>query len=866
MTDSSASASDTSNALPVLPLRDVVVYPHMVIPLFVGREKSMRALETAMEGERQILLVAQTSPDIEDPGEAELYRTGTVASVLQMLKLPDGTVKVLAEGKHRAEVVRYRRDNDMLLAEFREVEPVYSREDRELDVVSRTLVSLFEQLVKQSRKLPPEVLATLSGIDDAGRLADTIAAHLSVRIADKQKVLETADVGARLELLIGLVDSEIDLQQVEKRIRGRVKSQMEKSQREYYLNEQMKAIQKELGEGEDAPNELEQLGRKIDEAGMSDAVLAKARQELAKLKQMSPMSAEATVVRNYLDWMVNVPWNKRSKVRKDLRAAQQVLDADHYGLDKVKERILEYLAVQQRVERMKGPILCLVGPPGVGKTSLGQSIARATHRSFVRMSLGGVRDEAEIRGHRRTYIGSMPGRILQNLSKAGTRNPLFMLDEIDKMSMDFRGDPSSALLEVLDPEQNHAFNDHYLEVDFDLSEVMWVATANSLNIPAPLLDRMEVIRIPGYTEDEKLAIAQNYLLPKELAANGLKPEELAVETEAVRDIVRYYTRESGVRNLEREIARIARKVVKEIALAEPAQDDAVGKDASDTAPAAADPPAKTPRRRSTRKSAAPAPAPAPDVPRVVVGSERLGEYLGVRQFTFGRAESQNEIGLVTGLAWTQVGGDLLSIEVAVVPGKGKLLLTGQLGEVMQESVQAALSVVRARSARFGLDPEFHQKLDIHVHVPEGATPKDGPSAGIAMCTALVSALTRIAVRSDVAMTGEITLRGRVLPIGGLKEKLLAAHRGGIRTVLIPDENRKDLADMPANVTGSLQIHSVKWIDEVLDLALEHPLPPVDTVPVAPASASAGTGRAPEAAVAVPVASQRQGAGTRSRRH
>ncbi len=864
MTDSSASASDTSNALPVLPLRDVVVYPHMVIPLFVGREKSMRALETAMEGERQILLVAQTSPDIEDPGEAELYRTGTVASVLQMLKLPDGTVKVLAEGKHRAEVVRYRRDNDMLLAEFREVEPVYSREDRELDVVSRTLVSLFEQLVKQSRKLPPEVLATLSGIDDAGRLADTIAAHLSVRIADKQKVLETADVGARLELLIGLVDSEIDLQQVEKRIRGRVKSQMEKSQREYYLNEQMKAIQKELGEGEDAPNELEQLGRKIDEAGMSDAVLAKARQELAKLKQMSPMSAEATVVRNYLDWMVNVPWNKRSKVRKDLRAAQQVLDADHYGLDKVKERILEYLAVQQRVERMKGPILCLVGPPGVGKTSLGQSIARATHRSFVRMSLGGVRDEAEIRGHRRTYIGSMPGRILQNLSKAGTRNPLFMLDEIDKMSMDFRGDPSSALLEVLDPEQNHAFNDHYLEVDFDLSEVMWVATANSLNIPAPLLDRMEVIRIPGYTEDEKLAIAQNYLLPKELAANGLKPEELAVETEAVRDIVRYYTRESGVRNLEREIARIARKVVKEIALAEPAQDDAVGKDASDTAPAAADPPAKTPRRRSTRKSAAPAPAPA--VPRVVVGSERLGEYLGVRQFTFGRAESQNEIGLVTGLAWTQVGGDLLSIEVAVVPGKGKLLLTGQLGEVMQESVQAALSVVRARSARFGLDPEFHQKLDIHVHVPEGATPKDGPSAGIAMCTALVSALTRIAVRSDVAMTGEITLRGRVLPIGGLKEKLLAAHRGGIRTVLIPDENRKDLADMPANVTNSLQIHSVKWIDEVLDLALEHPLPPVDTVPVAPTSASAGSDRAPDAAVAVPVASQRQGAGTRSRRH
>ncbi len=865
MTDSPARPAELAAALPVLPLRDVVVYPHMVIPLFVGREKSMRALEAAMEGERQILLVAQTSPDIEDPGEAELYRTGTVAGVLQMLKLPDGTVKVLAEGKFRAEVVRYRRESEMLLADYRELKPVYSREDRELDVVSRTLVSLFEQLVKQSRKLPPEVLATLSGIDDAGRLADTIAAHLSVRIADKQKLLETADVGERMELLIGLVDSEIDLQQVEKRIRGRVKSQMEKSQREYYLNEQMKAIQKELGEGEDGVSESEQLAKRIEEAGMPEPALAKARQELVKLRQMSPMSAEATVVRNYLDWMINVPWSKSTRVHKDLREAQAILDADHYGLEKVKERILEYLAVQQRVERMKGPILCLVGPPGVGKTSLGHSIARATHRKFVRMSLGGVRDEAEIRGHRRTYIGSMPGRILQNLAKAGTRNPLFMLDEIDKMSMDFRGDPSSALLEVLDPEQNHAFNDHYLEVDFDLSEVMWVATANSLNIPGPLLDRMEVIRIPGYTEDEKLAIAQNYLLPKELKANGLAAAELVIAAEAIRDIVRYYTRESGVRNLEREIARIARKVVKEITLAAApaaAAADTVVQDSAvqDTASEAPAKPAKAPRSTRRRRAAA-----AAGEHHIEVGSGNLGDYLGVRQFAFGRAENQNEIGLVTGLAWTQVGGDLLSIEVAVVPGKGKLLLTGQMGEVMQESVQAALSVVRARSARFGLDPEFHQKLDIHVHVPEGATPKDGPSAGIAMCTALVSALTRIAVRSEVAMTGEITLRGRVLPIGGLKEKLLAAHRGGITTVLIPEENRKDLAEIPANVTRSLQIHPVKWIDEVLDLALEHPLPAAAEPPAGQVAAAAET--APQVAVTRPSAGAgRSGAAARSRRH
>ena len=829
MTDSSASASDTSNALPVLPLRDVVVYPHMVIPLFVGREKSMRALETAMEGERQILLVAQTSPDIEDPGEAELYRTGTVASVLQMLKLPDGTVKVLAEGKHRAEVVRYRRDNDMLLAEFREVEPVYSREDRELDVVSRTLVSLFEQLVKQSRKLPPEVLATLSGIDDAGRLADTIAAHLSVRIADKQKVLETADVGARLELLIGLVDSEIDLQQVEKRIRGRVKSQMEKSQREYYLNEQMKAIQKELGDGEEGTNEIDELHKRIEAAAMPKAVLSKARQEFGKLKQMSPMSAEATVVRNYLDWLVGVPWRKRSKVRKDLQMAQQVLDADHFGLEKVKDRILEYLAVQQRVTVMKGPILCLVGPPGVGKTSLGQSIAKATNRKFVRMSLGGVRDEAEIRGHRRTYIGSMPGRIVQNINKVGTRNPLFVLDEIDKMSMDFRGDPSSALLEVLDPEQNHAFNDHYLEVDLDLSEVMWIATANSLNIPGPLLDRMEVIRIPGYTEDEKLGIAQKYLLAKQLKANGLKPEELSVAEEALRDIVRYYTRESGVRNLEREISKICRKVVKELTLGVIKSGKA--------AKGVKDLPAQGAVKKSTAAKMAKTAKISKAPGHVQVDSSNLEHFLGVRRFDFGRKELQNEVGLVTGLAWTQVGGELLSIEGSVVPGKGRLVHTGQLGDVMKESIQAALSVVRARADRLGIDPEFHQKLDVHIHVPEGATPKDGPSAGIAMCTALVSVLTKVPVRSEVAMTGEITLRGRVLPIGGLKEKLLAAHRGGITTVIIPEDNKKDLADMPANITSSLEIHPVRWIDEVLDIALERPLQPNPTLEKATAPAA-----------------------------
>ena len=790
----------TLDVLPVLPLRDVVVYPHMVIPLFVGRDKSMRALERAMEGERQILLVAQKSPDIDDPAIKDLHQVGTLAGVLQLLKLPDGTVKVLVEGQARVSIDEYQDESGMLIARSRVIEPVYSIKDRELDVVSRTLVSLFEQLVKQSRKLPPEVLATLSGIDDPSRLADSIAAHLSVRMADKQKVLETADVGERLELLIGLVDGEMDLQQVEKRIRGRVKSQMEKSQREYYLNEQMKAIQKELGEGEDAPNEVEELTKKIDKAGMPPAVEKKARAELNKLKQMSPMSAEATVVRNYLDWLIGVPWKKRSKVRKDLALAQQVLDADHFGLEKVKERILEYLAVQQRVSTMKGPILCLVGPPGVGKTSLGQSIAKATNRKFVRMSLGGVRDEAEIRGHRRTYIGSMPGRIVQNMNKVGSKNPLFVLDEIDKMSMDFRGDPSSALLEVLDPEQNHAFNDHYLEVDLDLSEVMWVATANSLNIPGPLLDRMEVIRIPGYTEDEKLAIALKYLLPKQIKANGLKPDEVTVDGEAVRDIVRYYTRESGVRNLEREISKICRKVVKQLTLGEL-------KDGAEPA-------------KAGKKKAKAVPG------KVAVNSDNLEKYLGVRRFDFGRKEQQNEVGLVTGLAWTQVGGDLLSIEASIVPGKGRQVHTGQLGDVMKESIQAALSVVRARADQLGIDKDFHEKFDLHIHVPEGATPKDGPSAGIAMCTALVSALTKVPVRSEVAMTGEITLRGRVLPIGGLKEKLLAAHRGGITTVIIPDENRKDLADIPENITSSLDIHPVRWIDEVLDIALERPLQPL----------------------------------------
>lgn len=783
MTQSSAEFM----TLPVLPLRDVVVFPHMVIPLFVGRDKSIRALDLAMEADKRILLVAQKSAETDDPGAADLYEIGTLAQVLQLLKLPDGTIKVLVEGVSRVRVTDVVEADGALSGQAATVEPVVDREEREIEAIARSLMGLFEQYVKTNRKLPPELMQTLAGIDEPGRLADTVAAHLGVRIGDKQKLLETHEIGARLEQLVGLVDGEIDVQQLEKRIRGRVKSQMEKSQREYYLNEQMKAIQKELGEIDDAPNDVDELARKIAEAGMPKPVETKAKNELNKLKQMSPMSAEAAVVRNYLDWLLGVPWKKRSKIRKDLKAAQDVLDADHFGLEKVKERILEYLAVQSRVKNMKGAILCLVGPPGVGKTSLGQSIAKATNRKFVRMSLGGVRDEAEIRGHRRTYVGSMPGRIVQNLNKVGSKNPLFVLDEIDKMSMDFRGDPSSALLEVLDPEQNNAFNDHYLEVDLDLSEVMFVATSNSLNIPGPLLDRMEVIRIPGYTEEEKLNIAMRYLLPKQIKANGLKAEEIKIAESAVRDIVRYYTRESGVRNLEREISKICRKVVKEIALAGP--------------------------KKKSKEGA------------VSVGSKNLEKYLGVRRYDFGRAEEANEIGLVTGLAWTEVGGDLLQVEATLVPGKGQLLLTGQLGDVMKESASAALSVVRARAERLGIDVEFLQKHDVHVHVPEGATPKDGPSAGIGMATALVSMLTKNPVKADVAMTGEITLRGRVLPIGGLKEKLLAALRGGIRTVIIPDENRKDLADLPKSVTQGLKIVPARWIDEVLDLALERPIAP-----------------------------------------
>jgi len=799
--------------LPVLPLRDVVVYPHMVIPLFVGRERSIKALDLAMAADKQILLLAQKSPDTDDPAPEDLYTIGTLANVLQLLKLPDGTIKVLVEGTARIRMTGFSERETAMTGTAHTVDSVFDRDPRELDVTQRSLMSLFEQYVKTNRKLPPELLSTLSGIDDPSRFADTVSAHLSTRLVDKQTLLEILNVGERLEMLIGLVDGEIDVQQIEKRIRGRVKSQMEKSQREYYLNEQMKAIQKELGENEEAPNELEELAKKIANAGMTKEIEAKAKAELNKLKQMSPMSAEATVVRNYLDWLTGVPWKKGSKVRKDLKEAQKVLDADHYGLEKVKDRILEYLAVQARVKKMHGPILCLVGPPGVGKTSLGQSIAKATNRKFIRMSLGGVRDEAEIRGHRRTYIGSMPGRIVQNLNKVGTNNPLFVLDEIDKMSMDFRGDPSSALLEVLDPEQNHTFNDHYLEVDLDLSEVMFIATANSLNIPGPLLDRMEVIRIPGYTEEEKLNIAQRYLLPKQLKGNGLKEGELKIQDDALRDIIRYYTRESGVRNLEREIAKISRKVVKEIALAGPKARQ-VKKDG------------KAARKMATVK----------------VSSENLDKYLGVQRFDFGLAEEKSEVGLVTGLAWTEVGGDLLQIEATLMPGKGQLILTGQLGDVMQESVKAAHTVVRSRSEALGLDTEFHQKFDIHVHVPEGATPKDGPSAGIAMVTALVSALSGVPVRADVAMTGEITLRGRVLPIGGLKEKLLAALRGGIKTVLIPLENKKDLADIPKNVTQDLEIIPVKWIDEVLDVALVRPLSPSTESTSAVKESTENTGR------------------------
>ncbi|MGI9221396.1 MAG: endopeptidase La [Woeseiaceae bacterium] len=753
----------------------------MVIPLFVGRDKSIVALDKAMVAGKRILLVAQKKADMDDPQPNDLYEVGTLATILQLLKLPDGTVKVLVEGTERALVDRIN-VSDHFSADISLLREDDRHDEREIDVLVRSIIAQFEQYVKLNKKVPPEILTSLSGIDEPGRLADTVAAHMALKLSEKQRILEIQDVKSRLEQILGIIEGEIDVLQIEKRIRGRVKQQMEKSQREYYLNEQMKAIQKELGEMEDAPNELGDLENKIEKAGMSKEGKEKAISELNKLKLMSPMSAEATVVRNYIDWLLKAPWKKRSKVLRDLSKAEEILAEDHYGLEKVKERILEYLAVQQRVKRLKGPILCLVGPPGVGKTSLGQSIARATNRKFVRMSLGGVRDEAEIRGHRRTYIGSMPGKIIQNLGKTGVSNPLFLLDEVDKMAMDFRGDPSSALLEVLDPEQNSAFQDHYLEVDFDLSDVMFVCTANSLNIPAPLLDRMEVIRIPGYTEDEKLNIAMRYLIPKQMKENGLKEHEVKITESAVRDVVQHYTRESGVRNLEREISKICRKVVKSLLL-------------------------------------------KPRDSRVTITPKSMEKYLGVRRFRFGKAENNDQVGQVTGLAWTEVGGELLTIEAAIVPGKGKHNYTGQLGEVMTESIQAAMTVVRSRAKILGVDEDFHQKLDVHIHVPEGATPKDGPSAGVGMCTALVSALTDIPVRSDVAMTGEITLRGEVLPIGGLKEKLLAAHRGGISKVLIPSENEKDLAEIPKNIKDKLTIVPVKWIDQVLEHALTHlPLP------------------------------------------
>jgi len=761
---------------PVLPLRDVVVYPHMAIPLFVGREKSIKALNNAMQSDKRILLVAQKSADVDEPGEDDIYAVGTLASILQMLKLPDGTVKVLVEGSDRARIAALSEDDGALVAECEAIEEPDEDEERENDALMRSTLSVFEQYVKLSKKVPAELLPSLTSMDSAGRLADTIAAHLSLRLEDKQKVLEIEDVHKRLEHVLALVEGEIEVLQIEKRIRGRVKQQMEKSQREYYLNEQMKAIQKELGEGEEGPNEVEDLADKIAKSGMPKEAKRKAEGELNKLKMMSPMSAEASVIRNYLEWMTSVPWKKRTKSRIDLKDAENILNEDHYGLEEVKERILEYLAVQKRVKQLKGPILCLVGPPGVGKTSLGKSVARAVNREFIRMSLGGVRDEAEIRGHRRTYIGSLPGKIIQNMSKGGVKNPLFLLDEVDKMGMDFRGDPASALLEVLDPEQNHTFNDHYLEVDFDLSEVLFVATANTMNIPAPLLDRMEVIRLPGYTEDEKVNIALRYLLPKQLRNNGLREGELRLSEGAIRDTIRYYTREAGVRNLERLLSKLARKVVRE-QISKPREGG------------------------------------------VHITARNLAKYLGVRRYRFGRAEEADQVGQVTGLAWTEVGGDLLTIEAAVIPGKGKLTQTGSLGDVMRESIEAAQTVVRARADRLGVDPGFSKKSDIHIHVPEGAVPKDGPSAGIAMCTALVSALTGIAVRADVAMTGEITLRGEVLPIGGLKEKLLAARRGGVRTVIIPQENEKDLTEIPTTITGKLDIRPVRWIDEVLEIAL-----------------------------------------------
>src|SRR5271163_4845463 len=784
---------------PVLPLRDIVVFPHMIVPLFVGREKSVRALEDVMKDDKQILLVTQKNAAQDDPTTADIFMVGTVGTVLQLLKLPDGTVKVLVEGGQRARIQRFA-ENEAFFQAYAEGLGDGGASPQETEALARTVVAQFEQYIKLNKKIPPEVLVSINQIEDPGKLADTVASHLTLKIPEKQELLESAGVSERLEKVFGYMEGEIGVLQVEKRIRNRVKRQMEKTQREYYLNEQLKAIQKELGESEDGRDELAELEERINKTKLSKEARDKAMGELKKLRSMSPMSAEATVVRNYLDWMLSIPWKQRSKVKRDLKVAKKILDDDHYGLDKIKERILEYLAVQLRMNKVKGPILCLVGPPGVGKTSLGQSVARSTNRKFVRMSLGGVRDEAEIRGHRRTYIGSMPGKIIQNLAKCGVRNPLFLLDEVDKMSTDFRGDPSSALLEVLDPEQNSTFNDHYLEVDFDLSEVMFVCTANSLNIPAPLLDRMEVIRIPGYTEDEKANIARRYLLPKQVKQNGLKPDELVVSDNAIQDMIRYYTREAGVRNLERELSKIGRKAVKQLLM-------------------------------------------APAEKTVTVDSKNLDKYLGVRRFRYGKAEESNRVGQVTGLAWTEVGGELLTIEAAVVAGKGKLTHTGQLGEVMQESIQAAMTVVRSRSAVLGLDVDFYQKADVHIHVPEGATPKDGPSAGVGMCTALISALTKIPVRSDVAMTGEITLRGEVLPIGGLKEKLLAAHRGGITTVLIPDDNTKDLAEIPDNIKEKLDIRSVKWIDEVLQVALTHmPVPLPVAADIKPAEVLAGEKR------------------------
>jgi ATP-dependent Lon protease len=786
MSDSQNSPlAETSNRqlIPVLPLRDVVVYPHMVIPLFVGREKSIFALEAAMADNKKILLLAQKNAEVDDPAQKDLYQIGTLSTILQMLKLPDGTIKVLVEGGERVLVDSILETNEYFSASTQMLDKAVLVDDREAEVLLRSVLNLFDQYVKLNKKVPPEILTSLSGIDDPSRLADTIAAHMSLKLDEKQEILEIQDPRERIEHIMSKIEGEIDLMQIEKRIRGRVKQQMEKSQREYYLNEQMKAIQKELGDMEDTPNELEDLQNKIEKSGMSKDAREKADSELNKLKMMSPMSAEATVVRNYIDWLVSVPWKKKSKIRRDLTQAEQVLEEDHYGLEKVKERILEYLAVQQRVQKLKGPILCLVGPPGVGKTSLGRSIARATNRKFSRMSLGGVRDESEIRGHRRTYIGSMPGKIIQNLSRVKVRNPLFLLDEIDKMAMDFRGDPASALLEVLDPEQNHTFSDHYMEVDFDLSDVMFVATSNSMNIPGPLLDRMEVIRIPGYTEDEKLNIALKYLLPKQIKDNGLKDNEIVINQSAVLEIIQRYTREAGVRNLEREISKICRKAVKSMLL-------------------------------------------KPAAKKISVTAKNIEKYLGVKRFRFGSAEEKDQFGQVTGLAWTEVGGELLTIESAVVDGKGKFVQTGQLGDVMKESIQAALTVVRSRARILGVNPEFNENKDIHIHVPEGATPKDGPSAGVGMCTALVSALTGIPVKADVAMTGEITLRGEVLPIGGLKEKLLAARRGGISTVLIPLENGKDLTEIPDNIKDKLEIIPVRWIDEVLEVALAHQPTPI----------------------------------------